>query len=53
MTYQTEISSAAQRQIKKLPRDIQADIILAIEALASNPRPDGVKKLKGEEKLTA
>ena len=50
MTYQIEISSAAQRQVKKLPRDIQADIILAIEALASDPRPDGVKKLKGEEK---
>jgi mRNA interferase RelE/StbE len=50
MTYQVEISSAARRQIKKLPHDIQTDIILAIEALASNPRPDDVKKLKGEEK---
>lgn len=49
MTYQVETTSAALRQIKKLPRDVQPAIVAAVEALATNPRPNGVKKLKGEE----
>jgi mRNA interferase RelE/StbE len=34
---------------KKLPQDLQNRIQPKIDALATEPRPSGVKKLKGEE----
>ncbi|MFN6537100.1 MAG: type II toxin-antitoxin system RelE family toxin [Nostoc sp. EkiNYC01] len=34
---------------KKLPQDLQDRIQPKIDALATEPRPNGVKKLKGEE----
>lgn len=51
MPYRVELVPAAQRQIKKLSLDVQQRILMAIEALAANPRPDGVKKMQGEENL--
>ena len=49
MNYTVEISSLATRQIKKLPSEIQIQVLAQIEALAQQPRPDGVTKMKGEE----
>jgi len=51
MSYQVEITPAAQRQIKKLPLDVQQRIIERLEALAVEPRPPRVVKLEGEESL--
>jgi len=51
MSYQVEITPFAQRQIKKLPPDVQARIIEKLEVLADESRPVGVKKLKGEDNL--
>lgn len=51
MSYQVEITPFAQRQIKKLPPDIQSQIIEKLETLADEPRPAGVKKLQGEDNL--
>jgi len=51
MSYQVEITPAAQRQIKKLPLDVQQRIIEQLEALAVDPRPSRVVKLEGEESL--
>lgn len=49
--YQVEILSAARRQIKKLPRTVQSQILDRIEDLQVEPRPVGVVKLEGEEGL--
>ncbi|PSR17911.1 type II toxin-antitoxin system mRNA interferase toxin, RelE/StbE family [filamentous cyanobacterium CCP3] len=49
MSYEVLIKPAAQRQIKKLPRAMQADLIVLIEHLAQDPRPSGCKKLKGRQ----
>ena len=49
MTYEIQISKSASKQIKKLPSEIQERIQVKINSLAIEPRPDGVKKLKGRE----
>lgn len=51
MTYEVEITPAAQRTIKKLPKNIQRKIIEIIELLALEPRPVGVVKLSAKENL--
>jgi mRNA interferase RelE/StbE len=45
MTYRVEITPAAQRTIKKLPKNIQKKLIEIIEFLVEDPRPVGVVKL--------
>lgn len=47
MTYYIEILRSAQKQLRKIVKQDQGRIISAIEALASNPRPVGTKKLTG------
>lgn len=49
MTYTVEFSPSARKMFKKLPQDLQDRIQPKIDALAIEPRPSGVKKLKGEE----
>ena len=51
MAYAIQILPAAQRQLAKLDPPARAQIAAAIEALAGNPRPPGVKKLSGKENL--
>ncbi|MEM9544101.1 MAG: type II toxin-antitoxin system RelE/ParE family toxin, partial [Cyanobacteria bacterium P01_E01_bin.42] len=45
--YEIVFSPDSQRSLKKLTIQIQQRIITAIFALAENPRPSGVKALKG------
>jgi len=45
--YQVVLARLAERDILKLPFQIQKRIELAIDRLCMNPRPGGVKKLKG------
>jgi mRNA interferase RelE/StbE len=47
--YTITISKVAQKQLDKLSDKHVASILESIAALASNPRPSGVKKLKGRE----
>jgi len=47
MTYEVLIKPAAQRQLKKLPRAVQADLITLIEHLTQDPRPPGWQKAQG------
>ena len=47
MTYTVILSPDARRQFLKLPRALQERLQPRIDALADNPRPPGVKKLKG------
>ncbi len=49
MTYNVIIPKPVQRQLDELQKDLKVRIIDRILALAENPRPDGVAKLKGSE----
>jgi len=47
VTYSIEILRVAQKQLAKIDRARQQQIIDAIRLLADNPRPAGCKKLTG------
>lgn len=47
MAYTIKFEPLALRQISKLPQDVQSRLKPKIYALADNPRPPGVKKLRG------
>ncbi|KQR26053.1 type II toxin-antitoxin system RelE family toxin [Microbacterium sp. Leaf151] len=49
MTYRVEFTTAAARQIKKLPRPARDRVVEAIGGLRDDPRPTGAKKLVGEQ----
>lgn len=49
MTYKVEFTKGARKMLKKLSPELQDRIQSKIDDLAIEPRPDGVKKLKGEE----
>lgn len=49
MSYRVEFTTAAARQVKKLPRQARDRILDAIAGLGEEPRPHGVKKLTGEQ----
>lgn len=51
MAYRLEITPAAARDLASLPRDARRRVDAAILALADNPHPPGVKKLRGAEDL--
>jgi mRNA interferase RelE/StbE len=48
MAYHVNISPAAARDIRSLPRSMQERVIRGITALAEMPRPRGCSKLAGE-----
>ncbi|GAA2141307.1 type II toxin-antitoxin system RelE family toxin [Glycomyces algeriensis] len=45
--YRLVISEDADKQLQKLDKPVRRRIILALAKLEDDPRPDGVKKLKG------
>ncbi len=49
--YEIIIKPAALRQTRKLEPEIQTEVVIAIASLANDSRPDGCKKLKGEDSL--
>lgn len=46
--YNVVIERSAQRQLGKLPVDAQRRIASRINGLAHDPRPPGIKKLRGD-----
>ncbi|MEW6905832.1 type II toxin-antitoxin system RelE family toxin [Trueperella pyogenes] len=50
MRYHVEFISAAARQVKKLSRPTRERVLSAVGALAANPRPQGSRKLVGEQR---
>ncbi len=42
---------SADKQLAKLPRDVQRRIVAAVDALAGDPRPQGVAKIAGDDNL--
>lgn len=47
--YTVILSKKAQKQLDKLPDNIAEPIFEAIANLEENPRPAGIKKLKGRD----
>ena len=45
------LTSSARKDVRSLSYDVRSRILLAIKALASNPRPKEVKLLKGADDL--
>jgi mRNA interferase RelE/StbE len=46
-TYEIEVSSTAERQLRKLSRIDRLRVLRAIVGLGTNPRPAGCRKLSG------
>lgn len=51
MAYSILLAPPAERQLKALAEPVQKRIVKRLRALTGNPRPQGVKKLSGEEDL--
>ncbi|MGJ3245067.1 MAG: type II toxin-antitoxin system RelE family toxin [Elainellaceae cyanobacterium] len=49
--YEIQFKTSSAKEFRKLPPDIKLRIREAINALKTDPRPAGVKKLAGESKL--
>ena len=49
MSYNVVVPKPIQKQLDELQKDLRMRITDRISALADNPRPDGVVKLKGSE----
>lgn len=49
MSYEVKFSRGAKKQFSKLPIDVQQRIQTKINELAIEPRPNGVKKLQGDD----
>ncbi len=50
MPYRVELAPAAQRDLRGLPPQIQGRLAVPIQALGDNPRPPGVRKIRGEDR---
>lgn len=49
MTYQVAILRRAVRELAQLPQKDKLRVVADVEALGSNPRPQGSKKLTGRD----
>ncbi len=47
--YRIEWKRSAEKQLRKLPREVVARIVSAVTALATDATPPGVRKLVGSE----
>ena len=46
--YSISFKKSAQKELFSIPKPYNQNIAQAIDRLAENPRPEGVKKLKGD-----
>ena len=49
MQYEIQFKASAAKEFRKLPVEIKARLQKAINALKTEPRPPGMKKLAGTE----
>jgi mRNA interferase RelE/StbE len=49
MAYRLDFTTAAIRDLKRLPKDIRADVAAAIDGLTDDPRPAGFDKIEGSD----
>ena len=47
--YRVFLERAAERDLGRLSADVHCRVILAVQALANNPRPPGCRKLAGSK----
>ena len=45
--YEVTVLPSAQKEITKLPKQVQGKILKALISLSENPRPEGCKKFVG------
>lgn len=51
MVYSVVLAPPAERQLKTFTPPVQKRLVKRLRTLRDNPRPQGVKKLAGEENL--
>jgi mRNA interferase RelE/StbE len=51
MAYSILLAPPAERQLKALAVPVQKRIVKRLKTLQTNPRPQGIKKLAGEDDL--
>lgn len=51
MAYSVLLAPAAERQLKAFATPIQKRLVKRLKTLRDNPRPQGIKKLTGEDDL--
>jgi mRNA interferase RelE/StbE len=49
--YRTEFLSSAAKEFRNLEDKIKRRVVVAIDELIDNPRPKGVRKLRGHKNL--
>lgn len=49
MTDQVEFTASAERELRALDRDTKQRLTRIIDGLETNPRPSGVRKLRGSQ----
>jgi mRNA interferase RelE/StbE len=49
-SYHVVLTSSAEKELKRLSRQLIARMVSRLENLASNPSPPGCKKLKGGDR---
>jgi mRNA interferase RelE/StbE len=47
--YEVTVLPSAQKEIIKLPKQVQSKVLKALVSLSENPRPNGCKKLIGSD----
>lgn len=47
--HEVVLERAAEKDLKRLPKEIHARVVLALRALSENPRPVGCRKLEGSK----
>jgi len=47
--YRVLLERTAEKDLARLPADVHGRVIVAIQALATNPRPSGCRKLAGSK----
>lgn len=52
MAYAVSVTPSAAKDIRALDEPIKRRVAKAIDALSSDPRPDGARKLKGTEDIS-
>lgn len=51
MPYTIRFKNSALKELRKLPKNFSKQVAIDINGLVNNPRPNGHKKLKGNENL--
>ena len=49
-SFEIVFRSSVEKELKKIPKQDQIRILRRIQQLADDPRPDGCKKLSGQER---